>query len=162
MSARRPNPRQAKSNRSYSIRDVADLYGVHENTVRNWIQGGLDTIDDRRPVLIHGSSLNRFHKGRRDTARQSCGPAEMYCLGCRRPRRPAGDIADFHQSTEQFGTLIAICPVHGHMMSQRTSRARLVLFSKEIAVSHRPASGPIEESQQPNSNCDLSEERKRT
>jgi hypothetical protein len=32
--------------------EVASLFGVHKNTVREWVKRGLPTNDDRRPMLI--------------------------------------------------------------------------------------------------------------
>ena len=106
---RRFNPRLAKSLRCYTIIEVAELYRVHRNTVRHWLVNGLALIDGKRPLLIHGDALNNFHRARRVACRQACGPAEIYCFGCRKPRRPARDIADLVQKGSAR-TLIAICP----------------------------------------------------
>ena len=47
------NPNLAKINRSYTVEEVANLYSVHKNTVRNWINAqGLKTNDSLRPILI--------------------------------------------------------------------------------------------------------------
>ena len=48
MPATRPNPRLAKIHRSYTVDEIATLYGVHRNTVRAWIARGLATVDQRR------------------------------------------------------------------------------------------------------------------
>ena len=58
MSKRHPNPRLAKIHRNYTVEEVAGLYGVHRNTVREWVRRGLPTIDDRRPMLIVGTDNN--------------------------------------------------------------------------------------------------------
>lgn len=36
MGYRHPNPRLAKIHHSYSVEDLARLFKVHKNTVRNW------------------------------------------------------------------------------------------------------------------------------
>lgn len=144
MASRRHNPRQAKSLHTFTIAEAAELYAVHRNTVRHWLADGLMPIDTRKPVLIHGTALNRFHAARRKLARRVCGPDELYCLACRAPRRPASDIADYRQLTGSVGALEAICPVCGRMMTQRVNAARLGRFSVEIAVMVRPAPEPIE------------------
>ncbi|MER9528549.1 hypothetical protein NKI89_01875 [Mesorhizobium sp. M0309] len=146
MAKRRQNPRLAKSLHCYTIIEVADLYGVHRNTVRHWLANGLQALDAKRPVMVHGTALNRFHMARRDMVAQTCGPGEVYCLGCRRPRKPAGLIADFTPLTEKVGTLSAICPVCEGMMTQRVNSARLQDFAAEVEVSARPAPEAIKES----------------
>ena len=146
MANRRHNPRQAKSLHNFTISEAAELYDVHRNTVRHWLKDGLEPIDTRKPVLIHGTALNRFHADRRRSAKRVCGPDEIYCLPCRAPRRPASDMADYTQLTGSVGALVAICPVCDRMMSQRVNAARLARFSAEIAVTIRPAPEPIEKS----------------
>ena len=146
MAKRRHNPRQAKSLRCYTISETADLYGVHRQTVRNWIGNGLPPVDAGRPILIHGTSLNRFHKVRRKSEKLSCGPGELFCLGCRAPRKPAGNMADFARMTDKVGTLSAICHVCEGMMGQRVNVQRLAAFPADIVVTIRPAPKPLGDS----------------
>ena len=145
MASRRHNPKRAKSLHSFTIAEAADLYSVHRNTVRHWLVEGLDPIDARKPVLIHGSELNRFHAARRQSVKQTCGPFELFCLGCRAPRRPASDIADFTALTASVGALQAICPVCDRIMTQRVNAARLERLGLEIEVTVRLAREPIKE-----------------
>jgi hypothetical protein len=39
MGTRHPNPRLAKIHRNYTVEEVANVFGVHRNTVRQWIKG---------------------------------------------------------------------------------------------------------------------------
>lgn len=145
MASRRHNPKRAKSLHSFTIAEAADLYSVHRNTIRHWLADGLEPIDARKPVLIHGSALNRFHAARRQSVKQTCGPFELFCLGCRAPRRPASDIADYTTLTTLVGALEAICPVCDRIMTQRVNAARLERIAREIEVTIRPAREPIKE-----------------
>jgi hypothetical protein len=146
MAKRRHNPRVAKSLRCYTIAETADLYNVHRQTVRNWLANGLHPIDAGRPILIHGTALNQFHNARRASEKQSCGPGELFCLGCRAARRPAGDVADYIPLTERVGALSAICPVCTRMMGQRVNPSRLACFAAEVEVTVRPGPPPLEKS----------------
>lgn len=60
MATRHSNHRLAKLHRNYSVEEVAKLYGVHRNTVREWIKRGLPTNDGKRPTLILGRDLAAF------------------------------------------------------------------------------------------------------
>ncbi len=37
MGKRLPNPRLAKIHRSYTVEETANQFGIHKNTVGNWI-----------------------------------------------------------------------------------------------------------------------------
>ena len=51
MQKRHPNHRLVKIHRSYTVEEIAELFGIHKNTVRDWVKGGLATSDDKRPML---------------------------------------------------------------------------------------------------------------
>ena len=93
---KRLNPRRVKVHRSYTVEEVARLFGVHKTTVRGWLKAGLPRIDGRRPILILGRELAGFLHARRDRRRQRCRSGELYCFRCRAPRRcalrTAGDL----------------------------------------------------------------------
>jgi len=148
MASSRHNPRRAKSHFSYTINEVAELYGGHRQTVRHWLGDGLSPNDKGKPVLIHGSELNRFHVERRAGRKRPCGAGELFCLGCRVPRRPAGEMADFLPGPGEGGTLKAICPTCERMMTQRVNALRLAQFQAELEVTIRPPPEPIRESRQ--------------
>lgn len=100
MSKRVPNPRRVKIHRSYSVNEVAKLYGCHRNTVRNWQKQGLKAVDGKRPLVFEGLSLAAFLEARRDARRRRLKPGEIYCLPCREPKEPAGDMGgQFHPSS---------------------------------------------------------------
>jgi hypothetical protein len=95
MSKRHPNARIAKIHRNYTVEEVANLFGVHRITVREWVKWGLPTSDDRRPMLILGADLVVFLRARRVEDKRTCQSGKMYCVRCRAPRAPAGDMADY-------------------------------------------------------------------
>lgn len=123
--ARHPNHRLAKIHRSYSVEEIGRTWGVHRNTVRQWIRQGLKTIDQNRPLLVHGRDLAAFLLARRDRRRRTCAPGEIYCVRCRVPRIPAGRLADYQPITQTQGNLIGICPACDCCIYRRVSLARL-------------------------------------
>jgi len=131
------NPRIAKIHRCYDVVDVQRLYDCHRNTVYNWIDNGLRPIDDRYPILFHGSSLNEFHSRRHKSGKRPCGPGEVYCVVCRTPQSPAGGAVDYDPLTTKTGTITAICPTCDRLIQQRVGNQRLAEFQVRMAVNFR-------------------------
>ncbi|MDD4392264.1 MAG: helix-turn-helix domain-containing protein [Desulfobacterales bacterium] len=125
MRKRHPNHRLVKIHRSYTVEEIANLFGIHKNTVRRWVKTGLATSDDKRPMLILGHELAAFLQARRVKNKQPCRPGEIYCVRCRAPKFPAGDMAEYSPITEKFGNLIAICPDCNSIMNRRVSLAKI-------------------------------------
>jgi hypothetical protein len=99
-----------KIHRNYSVEEIARLFRLHKNTVRNWLKQGLTPIDERRPMLILGRELSRFLEERRQKAKQVCGPGRIFCISCRAPKVPAGKMAECVPTSPRSGNLRGICP----------------------------------------------------
>jgi Zn finger protein HypA/HybF involved in hydrogenase expression len=155
MSKRHPNHRLVKIHRTYTVEDVANLFGIHKNTVRTWLKTGLATIDDKRPMLIHGKVLASFLLAKRAKHKQPCQPGEIYCVKCRAPKPPAGDMTEYQPVTATVGNLMAICPSCESIMNRRISLAKLALFSRQMDITLPQALQHIVESNQPTVNSDL-------
>lgn len=125
MTRRRPSPQRVKIHFNYTVEDVATMFGIHKNTVREWIRKGLPLCDARRPALILGADLRKFLQTKQTERKRRCLPGEMYCLRCRQPRRPALDLVEFKPVTACLGNLVAICPACDAVMNQRTSLKKL-------------------------------------
>ena len=137
MGKRHPNPHLVKIHRNYTMDEAASRLGVHKHTVREWIKRGLPAITDRRPFLILGPDLFAFLQGRRTKNKRPCQPGELYCLRCRAPKLPYGDMADYDPVTEISGMLSAMCPACEGMMYQRINLARMQLIPSHIHITFR-------------------------
>ncbi len=155
MKKRHPNHRLVKIHRSYTVEEIAKLFGMHKNTVRHWVKEGLATIDDRRPMLILGPVLAAFLQARRVKNKRTCKPGELYCVRCRAPKWPAGNMADYTPITEKFGKLVAICPDCNTMMNRNVSMARIGEFLGKMDISFPEALRHIVERDEPSVNSDL-------
>lgn len=155
MGTRRLNPRLVKIHRNYTVEETATLFGIHRNTVREWIRRGLPTCDGRRPYLILGRDLRAFLEARRVKNKQTCKPGELYCVRCRAPKTPWGNIADYLPVTATLGNLQAICPDCDAIMNRRVSLAQLDQIRSEIDVTMTQARRHISESTDPCVNHDL-------
>ena len=157
MGSRHPNPRLAKIHRSYSVEEMARLFNVHKNTVRNWLKQGLEAIDGQRPTVVRGEELRRFLAERRARAKQTCGPGRIYCLPCRAPKVPAGKMAECIATGDTTGTLRGICPDCDRMIYRRVNPQKLDAVRGDLDVTFTQAESRIEETTKPNVNCDSTE-----
>ena len=156
MGYRHPNPRLAKIHRS-TVEDVSRLFRIHKNTVRIWLRQGLEPIDDQRPTLIRGLELRRFLTDRRARAKQVCGPGRIYCLPCRAPKVPAGRMADCIAVSATTATLHGICPDCNRMIYRRVNLRSLDTVRGDLDVTITQVRLRIEETAEPNVNCDSGE-----
>ena len=155
MSKRHPNPRLAKIHRNYTVDEIAKLYAVHKNTVRAWVKSGLQTSDDRKPLLILGRDLMAYLQAKRVKNKQTCQPGQIYCVRCRVPKAPGGDMAEYEPLTPTLGNLIGICPSCNSMMYRRVNLAKLTEVSANLALTLPQALLHIRESPNPSVNSDL-------
>ena len=149
--ARRPNSRRVKIHHSYTIRAAAEVLGVHKHTVSRWIAAGLPTTDAARPFLIRGRDLRAFLHAR-EPIKQHCQPGEFFCLGCRRPKRPAGEVADYISRTATRGSLCGICPTCDRMIYRAVSRTKIDEIRGGLAIAYPKAERRIGDSAAPLSN----------
>jgi hypothetical protein len=161
MGARHPNPRLAKIHHSYSVDEVSRRFAVHKNTVRNWLRQGLAAIDEQRPTVVRGAELRSFLTDRRARAKQICGPGRIYCLPCRAPKVPAGNMAECIVVGETTGSLQGICPDCNRMIYRRINPQKLDTARGGLDITITQARSRIEETTKSNVNCNFSEGRQR-
>ncbi len=155
MAKRHPNPQLVKIHRSYTVGEVAKVCNKHKNTVRNWIKNGLAVIDDKRPLLIYGLDLRVFLKERRVKNKHTCKPGEIYCVGCRVPKHPAENMAEYTPVTEKVGNLAAICPDCDSIINRRVSLAKIWEVCGNLDITFPQELQHIVESNKPTVNSDL-------
>src|ERR1700712_3370009 len=134
MSARLPNPNRAKINRPYTVAEIARLFTVHRNTVRQWIKAGLAICDDKCPLLIRGRDLREFLHAKRKKNKCPCGPGEIYCVGCRAAKLPAGNMADYRPVSPTLGVIQGICPTCESMIYRRVNLLKLNLIRGSLDI----------------------------
>jgi hypothetical protein len=151
--ARRFNYRRVKLHRNYMIAELAALIGAHRQTVVRWIAAGLPTTDSKRPFLIRGVDFHAFMKARQPL-KQRCQPGEFYCLGCRAPRRPAGNMADYLPRTATRGALCGICPTCNKMIYRATMLAKIDQISGGLEIFYPKAEQRLDDTSAALSNVD--------
>ncbi len=158
MTKSRANPRLAKIHRSYTVEEVAALYGVHRNTVRLWIKAGMPVVDQRRPILVRGAALAEFLRIKRAVNKRPCRPGEIYCMRCREPRVPAGGHVRFHPISPTRGSLVGTCPTCAAGLYRGVSVANLDQFEGVLRITFPPAEEHIGKSLQPSANSDFNQD----
>jgi hypothetical protein len=106
-------------------------------------------------MLILGADLVAFLRARRVKNKRTCQPGEMYCVRCRAPRAPAGDMADYLPVTATLGNLIGMCPACELMMNRRVSQARIDQVRGKLDITLPQALPHIDESAEPSVNSDF-------
>lgn len=155
MAKRSQNPRLAKIHRNYTVEEVTNLYGNHKNTVREWIKQGLPILNEKRPMLILGSDLADFLQKRRLKNKKTCKPGEIYCIRCRSPKLPAGNMAECQLINKTLANLIAICPDCELIINRRINLAKLDEIKGKLDIMFPQALQHIDESIKPTVNSDL-------
>jgi hypothetical protein len=151
---RHPDHRRIKKHRSFTVEEIARLLGVHKNTVRNWLKQGLTAIDRHKPTVVLGSTLSHFLQDRRQRGRKRCMPGEIYCVKCRTPVNPAGDMADYLPITATSGNLRGMCPTCETLIHRRVNRLRLGEIRGRLDIKVSQAQLHIEDRQFLSVNCD--------
>jgi hypothetical protein len=121
--------------------------------VRNWLRQGLKPIDNQRPTLVRGEELCRFLGDRRTRAKQVCGSGRIYCLSCRAPKVPAGNIAECVQTGETTGSLQGICPDCGGMIYRLINPQKLGAVRGDLEVTVTQARPRLDDMNDPNVGC---------
>ena len=98
--------------------------------------------------------LRRFLTDRRASAKQTCGPGRIFCLPCRAPKVPAGNMAECIALSETTGTLRGICPDCDRMIYRRVNPQKLNTVCGDLDITVTQARPRIEETAKPNVNCD--------
>jgi len=157
MGYRHPNPRLVKLHRNYLVEEIARLFGLHKNTVRQWLKQGLSAVDERRPTLILGRELSRFLRERRQKTKHTCGPGQIYCVACREPKIPAGNMAECIIVSPSAGNLCAICPDCDRLIYRRVNLAKIEAVRGELEITFKQPASRIREISVPSVNCDSSQ-----
>lgn len=137
---RKASRRGIKIHRNYTVDEVARNLGVAKATVRRWIKSGLPALTERRPTIILGSDLAQFLSTPKAPC-QTCQLHECYCVKCRIPQKPAGEMAEYISLTASTGNLRAICPTCGTMMHKRVRRDVLSALGSilDVTIAEAPS-----------------------
>jgi len=161
MGKRNPNHCKVKIHRSYTVEEIATLFGVHKNTVRQWIKTGLPVLDDKRPSLVFGQDLATYLSRRRAGNKRICRAGQLYCVRCRAPKAAAGGMADYVPDTAKVGVLKALCVDCHSIMNRKVSVEELEEIRGELSVAFPQGWEQVSNRAEPTVNSDFKQEGKR-
>jgi hypothetical protein len=127
----------------YFVPEAAALLRVTEGTIRTWLRAGLPALDRNRPTLILGADLKAWLQGRQISRRHKCGPDELFCLRCRRPRTLRPNSREFIEKNPKRLMIRGKCSTCDTVMHKVASRAN--------AAEARSVFCPAEASKEPSS-----------
>jgi len=128
------NPRLAKINRCYLVEEIAELYGVHKNTVNNWLKQGLQDCGAGFPRLIRGKDLREFLENRRRNNKRPCKPGEIYCVGCRHPVIPVNNFAYLDVSEAGRASISGQCPNCSNRIFRKVSLPKIDQWQGQLEL----------------------------
>jgi hypothetical protein len=155
MASRRVNPNRVKIHRTYTARELADLLGVHKNTVRHWLRTGLTPVDNHRPHLFHGAVVRRFLTERNKQRKRPCPVGTLYCFRCREPRKPVATAVEYVRSTIITGNLRGPCCECGTIMHRRVRQDQIQCVLPGLLVQMTQAPSRLSGRPERPLNCDL-------
>lgn len=124
------NTRLIRANLSYSVQEIAELYGIHNNAVLRWIKNGLPVIDQSRPYLIYGADLESYLKKKQANRKHKCKPDEFFCFKCRLPRKAWGNMVDIEIRNENKLSLCGLCSACETIVRRAGSVKKLLEYQK--------------------------------
>jgi hypothetical protein len=119
---------------SYSVHEIADLYALHPQAIRRWIKHGLRRIDDRRPILIHGTDLIEFLETRQKARKRRCRHDEFYCCRCREARRAKYNQVVIEIRNRRQLNISASCELCGTCMNRAGTVCRIAEYAKTFVA----------------------------
>ena len=128
---RKYNPNLVKLRHSYTLAEIAEVYGVHTRTVQSWRKRGLKTIDETsRPYLVIGAEIRGFIRENSQKRKHPLKPGEFFCPRCQRPRKSHQDQFSVEITEKRLGRyklaiIKGICEV---------CRCRLFRFSSDRKI----------------------------
>ena len=137
------DPRKVKRYRSYTVQELAELYGVGPNTVRQWIKKhGLPVIEGTYPTLIHWEAFRTWMIAWLAARKWTCEDNELSCLSCQSGRKVKAGTFQVTQTNQESFMLHGECEVCGKPMRSATSRAKLgakkVIFGGNASTDYAP------------------------
>jgi hypothetical protein len=105
--------RRVRKNYTYSVEEIAELFGVCHPTVFRWIKDeGLGRLPNSKKYFVHGADLVRFLERKTEKRKRPMTDGEMYCCKCRKPQHPVHAsiiVKNLPNKTVRIFGMCAVC-----------------------------------------------------
>ena len=133
---------------TYTVYEVAELYGIAPDTVFRWIRKeGLKRIPHSRKYFVHSGDLTKFLMKRNAKNKRPCNEDEIFCCKCRKPQKPEPASLEFKNLPNKTIRVIGKCCVCGTHMNKPVSAKKMSKnhpFHPDKNAPTRPHSGEHE------------------
>lgn len=149
MPNQKHSTRRVKRRRLYDVSAAAKVLGASPSTIRHWSRNGLNAVPGIKPTSFRGVDIIDFFKKRDAARKQTTGPGRIFCLKCRAPKTPAGNMVDYKPTSAKRGVLIGICPDCERLIYRASSLAKLEAATRGLSVSMPKAESSLTETGKP-------------
>jgi integrase len=105
----------------YTVDGLIRLFGIHRNTVSNWVAEGLRTSDTLQPHVFNGIEVKRFHRARRLNSTAKLRIGELNCFRCKKRGFPNPSSVSVLPSKHGFLGVWGACPNCGCVVTKRVN-----------------------------------------
>jgi hypothetical protein len=148
------NTRRIQRLEQYTVQDLAQLFGVHKNTVSHWMREGLHKIDDQKPYLFLGAEVIIFLKKRQSARKKICAVDEFYCFKCKEPRTPWGWLVDVMILNPKRAHIKGLCGVCNTLINKLSTPEKGIAF-QQIMERKQQEEVSLKDCASSLSNCDI-------
>ena len=131
---KRVSAARIKTHQSYTVADAVAALGVGTGTIRQWVRDGLPILRGKRPYLLLGRDIKEFVKIRTDARRCQLAKNEVFCLSCRKPRKPEQGLVEIRFLECNRPMVAALCPTCGATCNRLISASATPDWSALCAV----------------------------
>ena len=115
--------------KSYTAKEIAEIYGIDESVVHRWRrEEGLIPIDDKTPALFHFETTKQFLDHKNNSRKMPTGEdGDLPCFGCKLKRRAFEDQIILIKRNDNFWNAKAICSCCGSKMNMGVPASDFIL-----------------------------------
>ncbi len=131
--------RKIKTKRSYTFKEIADLFDVHVRTIQAWHVDGLVTLEgSNNPYLVMGIDVQNYIKQQKQKHKVALKENEFYCISCRKAVTPTEVFSNSNGikmgGNKQSVILSGVCPTCNRKVNRFTTNEQSILEGKSNTI----------------------------